>query len=177
MKTITVTALLTLYVIANLTSCKEKINNEDELITTVKIKLTKQDSTNSKTYVWRDIDGPGGNAPDKNDTILIDSGFIYNASIEFWNESSGKNQDITQEIKTESKDHLVCLKPSVENILLTESTDSDGQYPIGLDSKWTILKKAKATIRINLRHQPGIKNGTCEPGDSDVDVIFPLTLQ
>jgi hypothetical protein len=29
-------------------------------------------------------------------------------------------------------------------------------------------------LRIALKHQPKSKDGTCDPGETDVDVTFPL---
>jgi|GEM_PF-2626977 hypothetical protein len=32
-------------------------------------------------------------------------------------------------------------------------------------------------IVVRLKHQPGIKTGSCEPGDTDVEVSFPYFIK
>lgn len=152
-------------------ACKKK-KEENELITKVKVVLV-HDTTTVGTFVWSDPDGDGGNPPLPADTITLDSGIIYKVSILFADESNGKNKDITADIRTESTDHLVCYTSTPGGIHVT-LTDSDGKYPIGLESQWNSQTKGNFKMRIILRHQPGVKNGTCDPGDTDADVEFPL---
>ncbi len=155
----------------SLGSCHK--HEEGELITTIKITLTPKDSGNAKTFVWSDPDGIGGNAPTQTDTIVCDSGKAYLAAIQFFN---GDN-DITTEIKNEASEHLVCYTGPTSNILAIAYNDSDGQYPIGLETKWQAGKISSGLVRINLKHQPKSKNGTCDPGESDVDVSFPFSIK
>ncbi|MCC7298200.1 MAG: hypothetical protein IT244_07705 [Bacteroidia bacterium] len=156
-------------------SCKKKKTDEEELITTVKFSL-QQNNITKGTFQWKDLDGDGGNAPQPTDTITLDSGMIYNASVAFLNESNGQNIDITEEIKSESADHLICYTAPVSALEIS-ITDSDGKYPIGLTSDWKTLAKGTYTLRVVLRHQPGEKNGSCDPGETDVDVNFPVRIK
>jgi hypothetical protein len=32
-------------------------------------------------------------------------------------------------------------------------------------------------MQIELKHQPGIKNGTCGVGETDIDILFPVKIQ
>lgn len=146
--------------------------NEEELITTFKITFIDPTNTNPDVVaIFRDIDGPGGNAPTLFDTLRLKSNTVYNASIQFLNEAVNPIQDITPEILEEATDHLVCFSPSGVNLQIIR-TDSDGQYEIGLRSKWATGNASSGNTVISLRHQPGIKNGTCAVGDTDIELNF-----
>jgi hypothetical protein len=157
-----------------LSSCHK--HDEGEVITTVKIVLTPQGGGTAQTFIWRDADGPGGNAPDRTDTIRISDSTVYNAETFFLNESGGKNEDITTEIKNEAKEHIVCYSVLVSNVLSVAYADNDGKHPIGLKTTWTTGQTGNDLLRVNLRHQPKSKDGTCEPGESDVDVNLNIEV-
>ncbi|MBS3913097.1 MAG: hypothetical protein KG003_01225 [Bacteroidetes bacterium] len=156
-------------------SCKPKKSNESELITTIKITITDGGIPVGEFY-WKDPDGDGGNPPTQTDTIKLNSGKTYISKLEFINESNGGYTDITPQIKSESVDHIICYTPT-SAILQITPTDSDGKFPIGLQTEWKTNSAGNGSVRVNLRHQPGVKNGTCDPGESDADVSFPFVLQ
>jgi hypothetical protein len=57
-------------------------------------------------------------------------------------------------------------------------TDKDSKnLPVGLESTWTTGTSANGALQIILRHQPGVKNGTESPGNTDLDVTFQVKLQ
>jgi hypothetical protein len=156
-------------------SCKEKKSDESELITTVKMTITNG-GIPVGTFQWKDTDGAGGYPPLPTDTIALDSGITYIASIAFLNESNGGSEDLTTEVKNEASNHLVCYTPAA-GILQVTITDNDGKFPLGLQSEWKTNSKGNSTVRVVLRHQPGIKDGTCDPGETDVDVSFPIVIK
>ncbi|MBL7812980.1 MAG: hypothetical protein JNL57_12225 [Bacteroidetes bacterium] len=158
-------------------ACVKKKNNEEELITTVKLHVQQKGFVGVDTYVWRDKDGPGGSDPDRTDTVYLDSGRIYVVTAFFLNESGSSPVDITSEIKAEGAEHRVCMETGTAGIIDFNITDTDGKYPIGLESEWNTLLRKKSQLRVNLRHQPDSKDGTCNPGESDVDVTFPLWVR
>ncbi len=151
--------------------------NEEELITTFKITFTDPNGVNpSVTATFRDIDGPGGNNPTVFDTIRLKPNATYNAAIEFLNESVTPAEDLTAEILEESHDHLICFNVSGANATIVR-TDSDGTYEIGLTSTWTTTAVSSGNTVITLRHQPGIKNGSCDVGDSDIELNFVTEIE
>lgn len=160
----------------NLSSCKKK-DNEEELITTITLKVKHPVSMVEKSYTWKDLDGDGGNAPTAADTIMLDSGVLYQVSLELLNQANGANEDITAEVKTEAKDHFVCYDATGSGAISVTRTDSDGTYPIGLSTNWLSSKKGNGIMRVQLKHQPNVKNGTCDPGDTDVDVNFSWKIR
>jgi hypothetical protein len=151
--------------------------NEEELITTFKITFTDPNGVNPEvTAVFRDIDGPGGNEPTAFDTIRLLPNTLYNGSIEFLNESVTPSESITEEIQEEAVDHLICFAIANVNTTIVR-TDTDGTYEIGLLSNWTTGAASEGNVTITLRHQPGVKNGQCEVGDSDIELNFRTIVE
>jgi hypothetical protein len=59
--------------------------------------------------------------------------------------------------------------------------DSDGATtprPLGLLTEWMTgaMTTTKKELTIELKHQPGTKNGTYAPGDVDVSVPFKIKI-
>lgn len=167
--------------VLTLNSCKDPSNpptptNEEELITTLKIELTDTLTGQKFNYFFRDLDGEGGNLPSQWDTIKLADSSFYKVNLKFLNESNPNSVvDITAEITTEKANHIICLTPVLVNAVVTR-TDSDGTYEIGLSSTWKTGKVSTGDITVSLKHQPGIKNGTCDPGETDVEVKFPMKI-
>lgn len=155
----------------NLSSCRKQ--DESELITTVMLTLKPAAGGSAKTFVWSDPDGIGGNSPKQTDTIVCESGVNYNGDLQFFN----GDEDITSEIKNEGEEHFVCFTGPASDVLEIIYKDNDGKYPIGLSTEWKAKRKSAGLIRIALKHQPKSKDGTCNPGETDVDVTFPLFLK
>ena len=165
------------------TACSEKAD-EGELITTVSLSISNSGGTPT-TYTWKDLDGPGGNAPQLPDTIKIGQvtpgGNPYTATLEFFNEQNGTKEDITLEVKNEAHDHFVCYEISTLSLpptgLTIVATDKDkNNLPIGLTTEWKPMAKDFGVVVIRLKHQPGIKTGECNVGETDVEVTFPYKV-
>lgn len=154
------------------------VQEEEELITT--LHLTFTDSTGVlpvKTFTFKDEDGPGGNAPSIFDSILLQENTTYLVAISLLNESVTPVEDITAEIQAENDEHFFCFNSTIPGNCEITRTDSDGTYEVGLASKWKTLAAATGSIEVKLKHQPGIKDGTCAPGETDIEINFPLIIQ
>lgn len=174
-----------IYLIGSISSCKKDEQDvktppsgeDPELITTVK--LSFEDSagiqSNSTAY-FRDLDGSGGNAPSIFDTIRLKANTVYRLKLDFFNESIAPADTITNEILEEAANHLICFEASNANVTI-QRTDSDGTYEIGLESLWTCGNSSNGSVLVTLRHQPGIKNGTCNLGESDIELNFVLYIE
>lgn len=157
-----------------LSSCNKKNINSQEVITTIKIQLTK--SGNTFTYTWNDADGPGGANPTI-DTIFLDSVSIYEGNIQVLDQSKSSVEDITQEIKTESDVHQFFYEPTGLNTTKVLATDQDvNSLPIGLTFKTETGTKSIGTLRVFLSHYDGIKKTTAPSPDTDIDVTFPVVI-
>lgn len=166
---------------AFLASCEKEHNdhNEEELITTVSIVLTEQGTANPQTFTFRDADGPGGLAPSKFDSIVINANRSYMASVKFLNESVTPAEDLTLEVKAEGDDHEVFF--SSTGVSLTVSNrdlDSKG-LPLGLSSTWLAGAPGVGKLKVVLKHKPGAKaaNDPVTKGETDVELEFNVRMK
>ncbi len=151
--------------------------NEEELITTLKIELTDTFSHQVFNYFFRDPDGEGANAPTQWDTIFLDPNRAFTANVKFLNESNPNAVvNITDEIKKEQENHIVCYDVKNANLSVVR-TDSAGVFLLGLSSNWKSGLKSSGDLTVTLKHQPGIKDGSCNPGATDVEVKFPIIVR
>jgi hypothetical protein len=153
--------------------------NEEELITTVEIHLNDTNNVIIDTISFNDPDGDGGNAPTI-DTLRLQAGQDYKVNLMFLDASNPSDiEDITLEIEEEDDEHLVCFDQTNLTGLSITKTDSDGTYVVGLKSKWVLTPAASSTngvLKLTLKHQPDVKDGTCAPGDTDVEINFPVII-
>lgn len=64
--------------------------------------------------------------------------------------------------------------------LTVSRTDLDNNNPplqIGLQDKFATGAASTGILRTVLRHQPNAKNGTYDPGSTDLDVTYAITIQ
>lgn len=177
-------------------------DHEGELITTVVLHVEDTTAGSEELHFeFKDADGPGGEDPTEFDTIYLSANSVYRVSLEFLNESGDHDEhddhddhdivmseddddhnhegkDITAEILEEANEHIICFTPDNPNLLSVKRTDTDGVYEIGLASEWTTQGVGEGEITISLKHQAdGIKDGTCVPGETDVEIDFPFVIR
>ena len=159
-----------------LTGCGEVeepiIDNEEELITSVELTFALTDG-NAKTFKFADPDGEGGNDPTRFDTISLLTDTTYSLTVKFLDESKNPSEDITEEVEEEANEHIVCYSTDASTTVTV--TDQDGNtLPLGLEADVTTTTAANGTFTVTLKHQPGVKDGTCSPGETDVELAFPF---
>lgn len=172
-----------LFLSALLVSCKKDPivdPNEGELITTVKLKLTEKTTNIANDFVFQDLDGEGGQAPQKFDEIILTKGKIYDCAITILNESVTPSEDITVEIIEEANDHQIYVTPSPTSLLSVAnmSKDSNG-FPLGVTSTLTVGSSVgNGTINVTLKHKPGIKTATdnVSVGETDIALDFKVKV-
>ena len=163
------------------TQCKDsgnevKPDDENELITTVILKFTEQGTTNVSTFKSSDPDGEGGNQP-VIEPVALKANTTYSVGIQLLDESKTPAMDITEEVKEKSDEHLFIYTASPASLLTYTAEDKDANnYPIGLVGKAVTGTVGSGTLKVQLRHQAGTKNGTATPGSDDVNVDYPLTI-
>ncbi|MCB0762598.1 MAG: hypothetical protein KDC12_13810 [Flavobacteriales bacterium] len=179
-------AAFVLFNILAVTSCKKdpdpvdqpaQEENEGEIITTMIVEVS--DSAGvlpHQSFIFRDEDGPGGNEPSQFDTLLLAPETTYFVSIVLLNETITPADTISLEVLEEGEDHLFCFTVSGLDLDIIR-TDSDGTYEIGLESTWHTGATGMGDVQIELKHQPGIKDGTCDPGETDVDLTFETHIE
>jgi len=151
--------------------------NEEELITTLEVITRDTAMASQDTFRFRDLDGDGGNSPVV-DTLNLNQNTFYEVELRFLDESDPSDvENITDEILAEDDEHLVCYTASPSSALNILRTDSDGTYELGVQSSWESFGSQSGVLQIVLKHQPGVKNGSCSPGETDIEVDFPLIIQ
>ncbi len=154
--------------------------NPEEVITTMKLQFTEEGTSNKFEAVFRDLDGDGGNAPSRFDSISLEAGKSYLVNVLLLNESNLSDVDtVSNEIKTEkeAKEHLFIYKADNVNVNFTilDRDTNNPPLPVGLETRWVAGAKsgtATSHVHITLKHQPGVKNGTEAPGSVDIDLEF-----
>ncbi|MFM7078918.1 MAG: hypothetical protein ACKOYC_03905 [Bacteroidota bacterium] len=152
--------------------------NESELITT--IKMTFQDTSGTspdRQFVFKDADGDGGNPPSVFDTIRIDSQKVYDVTVLLLDESKVPADTISNEVLAEAEDHMFFFFQSGVNINTTYLDADANGIGLGLVSRWISGASSTGISRVVLKHQPGIKDGTFGPGETDIDISFPSIVQ
>ncbi|MEJ8816649.1 hypothetical protein [Lacibacter sp. H407] len=163
-----------------LAGCKKKNNeeeNEEELITTVNVKLTAAGGA-TQTFTWKDVDGPGGNAPQIN-TISISPNTTYACAIEFLDESKTPAENITTEVNAEGADHQVYYEVTTAALTINGLNTDAGGLPLGITSNWVAGTNSGGSVKITLKHKPGVKalGDLISKGETDVEVTFPVVIQ
>lgn len=151
--------------------------NEGEVITTIRLSFIDSAGVLPlHTATFRDPDGDGGMAPDIHDTIRLTENNTYFVSLLLLNETETPPDTISNEVLAEADEHIFCFTPSGADLNIVR-TDSDGTYEIGLKSTWYSGVAGTGTVKVVLKHQPGSKDGSCTPGDTDIDVDFVTEIQ
>jgi len=174
-------ALAMLFTVA---ACKDDavdVEEENEIITTVKLNFTSGGTT--KTFTFNDPDGDGGNAPVKFDNIVLAPNTSYTLTVELLDESKTPAESITEEVEKESDEHLFVYTPSPASLLTYTYGDKDARnFPIGLTGTVQTGAAGTGKLKVQLRHQPPVsgkevKDGTPTPGSDDVNLDFNLSIQ
>jgi len=82
---------------------------------------------------------------------------------------------VTGEILSEEKSHIICYSTTTMAVIIR--TDTDGQFPVGIATKWFTGLTSTGNLKLTLKHQDGIKDGKCEPGTIDIEVSFPCIIK
>jgi hypothetical protein len=152
--------------------------NEEELITTVELTFTNlRDTSEVNVFRFADPDGDGGNGPTQFDTIKLASKGAYSMLVRFLDESTSEIEDITEEIKEEATDHLVCFSSDGNGLFVAPQDRDKNGLKLGLFNNVMTNSPESTNLTVSLKHQPGIKNGSCDVGETDVEVAFVLEVK
>ena len=157
--------------------------DENELITTVTLRLTPAGTSATQTVTYQDRDGAGGTAPTRFDALTLTANTSYSMTIEVLDESKTPAANITNDIRAEQDDHLFVYTADPAALLTYTYGDRDSRnFPVGLVG--TVRTGAAGTGKLNVRllHQPpvngvAVKNGTTASGTDDVNLDFTLTVR
>lgn len=188
---------LAFVLIFSLISCRKDddrpnggIPNEEELITTVKLRFENTQNVNDTVLaIFQDIDGQGGLAPSQFDTIQISAGKEYLLSINVLDESNSNNIiDITNEIKEEAADHQFFFGGSsidLNHLTIKYGDIDENSFPVGLlDTVQANTVGTDLKLKVILKHEPnknasGVSDGNINNagGDTDIELDFSVNIE
>ncbi|UOQ66631.1 hypothetical protein [Hymenobacter volaticus] len=152
-------------------------DDDNEQITTVTYKLTPTNGGAPVSVTYKDADGDGGTAPVIG-SLTLAANTTYTGELTLLDETKNPAVNTSAEILEEADKHLFVFEPAPANLMTVTRTDKDkNNLEIGLQTRLVTTTAATGTLKITLRHQPGTKNGTSAPGDTDVEVTFPTTVR
>ena len=170
--------------ISLMTSCKkddEKVTDDHyhqtELITTLTLSFNHSATVPYMDFTFRDADGPGGAVPDIFDTIVLADSSRYLVNILLLDESKSPADTVSNEVLGEAEDHLFCFEPDDASLGVKRMDSDSNGLGIGLRSLWVTSSGAQGSVRVILKHQEDIKDGSCDRGETDVEVNFPLIIK
>ncbi|WP_149243013.1 hypothetical protein [Dyadobacter sp. 32] len=153
-------------------------DDENELITSVTLNFKEAGSSAVTSFSYKDADGDGGNPASRFDTVSLKANTQYTMTVEFLDESKTPVENITKEVQEESDEHLLIFTASPATLLTYTYGDKDANnFPIGLTGTAKSGAAGLGKLKVQLRHQPGAKNGTPTPGSDDVNLDFNLKVK
>lgn len=169
-----------------LSSCQkeEKIEFDEiknEFITTVKLKLIS--GTDTLTAIWKDLTPSDANPPDTSlAQLTLKTNTTYTGEVELLDETANPVFDVTEKIRERANIHIVGYLPDANltpavSVTITDFDTNSPALPLGLTFNLsTNSTTTNGIMRVVLKHQPNLKNGTLIPGSTDVDVNFRVQV-
>ncbi len=180
--------ILILFISLLIISCGLTDSNHDneqdhDYATTIILRLINENNTtDTVTAIWKDLDGPGGALPSVIDTITLSANSSYLGTIQLYNESKNPKTDITKEILEYSYEHQFFYTPnaSIAQSIDWIITDNDkNNLPVGLTYTVKTLTSTSqiGLVTIVLSHYDSIiKDGIRKSIESDIDIDFPIII-
>jgi hypothetical protein len=156
----------------------QPIVNEPEVITTMMLTfIDSSNASNIKQATFRDPDGDGGLGFEQFDRIELEANKTWYTSILLLNETLSPADTISNEVLEEGAEHLFCFTPDGTSVTVSLTDLDENALPVGLQSTWYTGEAGEGTMLIQLKHQPDVKDGSCELGDTDIEVVFQIKIQ
>lgn len=167
-----------------LASCSESStdphdhDDDHDFITTIKLVVTDSVTEEISTYVWEDIDGPGGAAPGRIDTIRFKPGHAYTAEVSVLNNSVDPADDLTTVIIDAADQHQFFYTTDLPLTILYLDKDKNNK-PLGQKIKINTGTEGGGPLTIDLSHfdDASDKNGVDPSDETDISVDFPVSIR
>ncbi len=170
-------------------ACKKGEENptpadDNEAITTATLTLTSQ--TTPVQTVTATVDNLHKTANFSLATLTLKANTTYTGAVTLLDKTKTPTADVSAEVKKEANEHLFIytFTPTASSpaSLTVSITDKDtnpapGPYPIGLATQIKTGAIGTGKLKVVLRHQPNVKNGTATPGTTDLDTDFNVAIQ
>ncbi len=101
----------------------------------------------------------------------------YTVELTLLDKSKTPYDTISNEVLEEADDHLFFYSSNPLDLVNVTITDKDGNGKnLGLKSTWKTNNVGSGKVKVKLMHQPGVKDGKSEVGDTDVEVEFNVNV-
>lgn len=166
-----------------LVSCGESTTvpdvNDHEFVTTIKVVVTDSVTESIATYIWEDLDGPGGNAPNKIDTMRFAVNGAYTAEVFVLNNSITPPDDFTSTIVTEGDVHQFFYTIGDVALSMLYLDKDYNNKPLGQKVKINSGAAGSGSLTIELSHydEATDKDGLSPSDETDVSVTFPVLIR
>ncbi|RXK85439.1 hypothetical protein [Filimonas effusa] len=151
----------------------------NEFLTTVQLVVVNAaDPTDRDTVAVKQL--PDQPIDYTNASLHLKANSTYNVSVRFLDETQTPAGNVTDDIYARRNYHLICFTTDASLALTVTRTDLDTNtpaLPVGLQDRFSTGSAGSGKMNVRLRHQPNAKNGDCDPGSSDADVNFSVTIQ
>ena len=157
-------------------------HDHDYATTIIMTLVSENNSADTVTAMWKDLDGPGGAMPSIIDTIKLKANTSYLGTIQLFNESKNPRTNITSEIAEDNYEHQFFFTPStvISNNIEWTITDKDrNNLPVGLTYKVQTSASISqiGSVNIVLSHYDSMtKDGIRKSLESDIDIDFPVMI-
>ncbi|MFT2010795.1 hypothetical protein ACMA1I_19125 [Pontibacter sp. 13R65] len=153
--------------------------DEKEVITTVRIQLVPEGKGQNAAATWKDLDGPDGQGP-LVENLVLKANTTYRGTLTILNESNPNAPiDLTAEIRAEGYNHDVFYIVDGASLSIQKTDLDRNNRAIGLETTAATTSPSTGTLRVVLKHQPGLKSGSSniDTGETDIDITFPVFIQ
>jgi hypothetical protein len=156
-------------------------HDDHDVITTVTFTLKPTNAAgDSLVYVWEDIDGVGGNNPNRIDTMKLATGVLYACTVKLENRSVNPAKDVTSEIAADKDEHQFLYTISDWQGAITVLDRDSRDLPVGLvfNLQTTITADAvPGTFGMRLFHYDNATDKVAGvPGEeTDISIQLPVT--
>ena len=154
-------------------------DHENELITTVKLYVIETGTSDTVSYAWKQVGGPG--TAIVVDSIGLKQGKVYEVLTEVLDESKTPAKNITTEIRNAANFHRFVYTSNISSLLL-QVLDFDTQSPaMELGLKFRITSPdvmGSGNLKCVLKHYTSSdpKTNGINAGSTDIEVQFPLVV-
>jgi hypothetical protein len=143
--------------------------------TTFTLKYTRLSDNNVDYANCYDPDGAGPESPTLLTQLKLSTNAEYDLELEVRDDTDPlRSVNYTDTISKRPGAFRVCMSSPLN--LTPVPLDSDGKYPIGLKYRIKTGNAATSTLKVSLRNQTGVKDGSCDQGILMLEVNFPLRV-
>lgn len=166
--------------------CSETSNapddaNDHDVITTVTFTLRPTNVLGETlVYVWEDIDGVGGNNPNRIDTMKLSAGVLYACTVKLENRSVNPIIDLTSSIQEEKDAHQLLYTISEQQGAVIVLDRDSRDLPVGLLFNLQSTSEpapAPGTFTMSLYHYDKATDKVAGVPGSETDVSIELPVR